>query len=101
MIGALTSGRRADDVVKRPTWLPPLWIRGAIPLAVAVALWLGQPWAWWTAVAMSAAMLAWTAVASSMLALGGFFAERTASRSAYIGSLAVTWIGVLALLLSA
>lgn len=34
MIGAFTSGRRADDVVKRPTWLPPLWIRGAIPLAV-------------------------------------------------------------------
>jgi hypothetical protein len=101
VIGVLTFGHRADDVVRRPTWLPPLWVRGAIPLAVAVALWFGQPWAWWVAVAMSIVMVARTTVASSMLAFGGFFAERTASRIVYIGSLAVTWIGVLALLLSA
>jgi hypothetical protein len=99
VIGALPNARRADAAVRRPVWLPPRWVRAAIPLAVAAGLWFRQPWAWWAAVAISAGMLAWTAIACSMLALGGFFSTRSPWRLAYVAALAVTWIGVLVLLL--
>ena len=38
----------------RPSWLPPVWVRAALPLAVAGGLWTGHSWVWWAAVAMSA-----------------------------------------------
>ena len=86
--------------VKRPPWLPPLWIRAGSPLAVAGGLWFGQEWAWWVAVAMSAGLLVWIGVASFVLALGGFFTEDGAAfRVLHFGLLAATWTIALALLL--
>lgn len=100
VLGVLTAGGRPQGTPERPAWLPPLWLRAAIPLVVALGLWFGQPWAWWIAVPMSALMLAWSALSVSMLALGGFFSERTGSRAVYMGSMTATWVGVLALLLA-
>jgi hypothetical protein len=51
-------------------------------------------------VVISTAMLLWTGLASLMLARGGFFRGPAMSRGVYIGALAVTWVGVLALLLA-
>ena len=86
--------------VKRPFWLPPLWIRAGVPLAVAGGLWLGQEWAWWVAVAMSAGLLVWTGVASFVLALGGYFTKPGAAfQVLHFSLLAATWLTALALLL--
>jgi hypothetical protein len=84
----------------RPSWLPPVWVRAALPLAVAGALWSGQSWAWWAAVAMSAGMLSWMGIASCLLALGGFFTKQP-RRVALFGAMAALWAGALTLLLSA
>ena len=97
--GAL--GGEGSAGVKRPVWLPPLWIRAGIPLAVAAGLWFGQKWAWWLAVTMSAGMMAWIVVASFVLALGGYFTGDGAGiRVLHSGLLAATWLAALVLLLS-
>ena len=99
VVGVLGGG--GSDGVKRPLWLPPLWIRAGIPLAVAGGLWFGQEWAWWLAVAMSAGLLVWIGVASFVLALGGYFTKAGAGfRVLYFSLLATTWLVALALLLS-
>ena len=86
--------------IARPFWLPPVWVRASIPLVVAMGLWFGQSWAWWPAVVMSAGLLAWMGIATSMLALGGFFRKQP-RRAALFGVMAALWVGSLALLLSA
>jgi hypothetical protein len=86
--------------VKRPFWLPPLWIRAGIPLSVAGGLWFGQQWAWWIAVAMCAGLLIWSGIASFVLALGGYFTKDHAASALHLGLLVVTWLAALALLLS-
>ena len=73
VVGAL--GGANSHGIQRPIWLPPLWIRTAIPLAVAGGLWFEQRWAWWIAVAMCAGLLLWIGVASFVLTLGGYFSE--------------------------
>jgi hypothetical protein len=86
--------------VKRPFWLPPLWIRAGIPLAVAGGLWFGQEWASWIAVAMCAGLLIWSGVASFVLALGGYFTKTGAAyRVLHFSLLVATWLTALALLL--
>ena len=84
----------------RPSWLPPVWVRAALPLAVAGGLWTGHSWVWWAAVAMSAGMLAWMGIASFLLTLGGFFTKQP-RRVAVFGVMAALWAVSLALLLSA
>jgi hypothetical protein len=98
--GVLGGGGSAG--VKRPFWLPPLWIRAGIPLAVAGGLWFGQEWAWWVAVAMCAALLLWSGIAASVLTLGGYFTKAGAwFQVLHFSLLAATWLAALALLLSA
>jgi hypothetical protein len=98
--GILSGGGTAG--MERPFWLPSLWIRVGIPLAVAGGIWFGQQWAWWTAVAMCVGLLLWTAIASLVLALGGYFAgDGAAWRVLHCGLLVVTWLTALTLLLSA
>jgi hypothetical protein len=93
-------GGGGSDGVKRPFWLPPLWIRAGIPLAVAGGLWFGQQWAWWVAVAMTAGLLVWIGVASFVLALGGYFTKDGAAfQVLHFSLLATTWLAALALLL--
>ena len=74
VVGAL--GGASSHGIQRPIWLPPLWIRTAIPLAVAGGLWFEQRWAWWIAVAMCAGLLLWIGVASFVLALGATSLKR-------------------------
>ena len=101
VLGVRAFGTRSSEAaIRRPAWLPPLWVRAAVTLTIAAGLWFSEPWAWWMAIAISAAMILWTAVASLLLALGGFFRGQAMSRGVYIGSLAATWIGVLAALLT-
>ncbi|PYR23116.1 MAG: hypothetical protein DMF98_19140 [Acidobacteria bacterium] len=93
-------GRGGSVDVKRPFWVPPLWIRVGIPLAVAGGLWFGQQWSWWIAVAMCGGLLIWSGIASFVLAVGGYFTEDgAASRALHVGLLVVTWLAALALLL--
>ena|SRR5438046_1439246 len=99
VIGVLGGG--GSGGIERPWWLPSLWIRAAIPLAVAGGLWFGQPWAWWLAVAMCAGLLIWSGIASFVLALGGYFTQDGAAwRTLHLGLLVITWLTALALLLS-
>src|SRR5947208_1253115 len=96
VIGVLVGGGSAG--IDRPWWLPSVWIRAAIPLAVAGGLWFGQPWAWWLAVAMCAGLLIWIGIASIALAPGGYFTEDGAAwRTLHLGLLVVTWLSALAL----
>jgi len=93
-------GLRPSLGIPRPFWIPSVWVRSALPLAVAGGLWFGHSWVWWAAVAMSAGMLAWMGIASCLLALGGFFTKQP-RRVAVFGVMAALWAGSLALLLSA
>jgi len=97
--GVLKGGGSAG--IKRPSWFPPLWVRVALPLAVAGGLWSGQQWAWWTAVAMCLGFLIWSGTASLVLALGGYFAGAGAAfRILHLSLLMGIWLTALALLLS-
>ena len=97
--GVLAGG--GSHGVNRPFWLPPLWIRAGIPLAVAGGLWFGAEWAWWVGVAMTAGLLAWMGVASFVLALGGYFTKAGAAfHVLHFSLLAATWLAALALLLA-
>ncbi len=99
IVGVLGGGGNAG--IERPFWLPPLWIRAGIPLAVAAGLWFAQRWAWWIAVAMCGGELLWIGVASFVLALGGYFTEEGAAlRALHLGLLVATWVAALAFLLS-
>ena len=93
--------RGTSPGVGRPGWLPPAWLRAAVPLVVAVGLWFGHRWVWWVGVVMCSALLVWTGLASLVLALGGYFAgEGAASRIIHLVMLIATWLAALALLLS-
>ena len=99
VVGIALSGSGSD--VDRPGWLPPAWFRAAVPLIVALGLWLGHRWAWWVGVVMCSALLLWTGLASLVLALGGYFGgEGAASRTIHLAALIATWVAALALLLS-
>jgi len=99
VVGAL--GGPNSHGIQRPVWLPPLWIRTAIPLAVAGGLWFEQRWAWWIAVVMCAGLLLWIGVASFVLALGGHFTEEGAAlRALHLGLMVATWLAALGLLRS-
>lgn len=99
LTGVISRGTRGVD---RPWWVPSIWIRVGIPIAVAGGLWYGQPWAWWTAVAMCVVLLLWTGIASLLLVPGGYFAgDGAALRVLHEGLLVGTWLTALAMLLSA
>ncbi|OLE46939.1 MAG: hypothetical protein AUG01_11245 [Candidatus Rokubacteria bacterium 13_1_20CM_2_69_58] len=99
VVGALTAG--SGRSIGPPIWLPPLWLRAGIPLAVAGGLWFGQRWAWWAAIVMCAGLLLWVGVASFVLGLGGYFTEEGAAlRALHLGLLVATWLAALGLLLS-
>ena len=96
--GVLGGGGRRRAT--RPIWISPLWIRAGVPIAVAGGLWVGQEWAWWAGVAMTAGLLAWMVVASFVLALGGYFTMPGAAYQVlYFCLLAATWLTALAMLL--
>src|SRR5262245_22927774 len=98
-IGIVLSGSSAG--IDRPAWLPPSWIRAAVPVVVAAGLWLGHRWAWWVGVVMCVALLLWTGLASLVLGFGGYFAGEGATwGTVHLGMLVATWLTVLALLLS-
>jgi len=99
VVGVLSAGGSVG--IERPFWLPPLWVRAVIPLAVAGGLWLGKRWAWWIAVTMCGGELLWVGVASVIVALGGYFTGGGAVlRALHVGLLVGTWLAALALLLS-
>jgi hypothetical protein len=99
-VAGIAFGGATPDV-ERPRWLPPVWFRAAVPLAVAVGLWLGHRWAWWTAIVMCSVEALWTAFALLFLAVGGYFAgEGAASRMFHVGLLLATGLAVVALLMS-
>lgn len=84
----------------RPIWLPPVWLRAGIPLAVAVGLWFGNRWARWVAAAMCTVHLLWAGIASIVLTLGGYFTgDGVVFRAIHAGLLTGTWLAALALLL--
>lgn len=99
VIGIAFGGATPD--VERPRWLPPVWLRAGVPLAVAAGLWLGHRWAWWSAVVMCSVLLLWTAFVLFFLVVGGYFAgEGAALRIVHVGLLLATWLAVVALLTS-
>jgi hypothetical protein len=94
--------KRSDGNIgpDRPRWLPPVWIRAGMPLAVAGGLWFGQRWAWWLATVLCGAMIVWFSAAVLVLALGGYFAvQGAAARAIHLGMLLGTWLAALVLLL--
>lgn len=96
IISARTGG------MARLFWLPSMWIRVGIPLAVAGGLWYGQQWAWWTAVAMCVGLVLWAGISTLVLALGGYFVGQGATlRILHFSLLVGTWLAALVLLVSA
>jgi len=99
--GALALGGTSTHGIQRPIWLPPLWLRSTIPLAVAGGLWFEERWAWWIAVTMCAGLLLWTGVASFLLALGGYFSgDGVTLATLHLALLVATWLAAFGLLLS-
>jgi hypothetical protein len=99
VIGMAVGG--SDAGTARPSWLPPVWLRATIPLAVAAGLWFGHRWAWWVAIVGCSVFLLWAGLASVVLGLGGYFTgERVGFRTLHLGLLLATWLAALALLLS-
>lgn len=91
----------SDAGLARPSWLPPVWIRAMVPLAVAGGLWFGHRWAWWATIVGCSVLLLWTGLASVVLGLGGYFTgEGIGFRALHFGLLVATWLAALSFLLS-
>ena len=99
-LAGLQRGGDTQDMV-RPSWLPPLWLRAAIPLVIAGGLWPGHRWAWWLAGVLCSFDVLVIGLASSMLIPTGYFTgEGSGIRAAHFGLLLGTWVARLILVLS-
>ncbi|PYO36868.1 MAG: hypothetical protein DMD86_03960 [Candidatus Rokuibacteriota bacterium] len=99
IVGVLAAG--GGPGIERPAWLPPLWLRVSVPLAVAAGLWFARNWAWWCGVAMCSGLALWSALSTLVLWLGGYFTgEGAGPRVLNLGLLLGTLLGALALLVS-
>jgi hypothetical protein len=70
--------RGIADMFSLKARIAPLWVRACLPLPIAAGIWLGQEWAWWAGLLLSAASVLWQSFALPSLVRDGFFRGPTA-----------------------